>query len=176
MYELHERILKTFEQIKKEADTKQICKRKGVGAAILEIETYEDFTTDAKINLFTAINGPSGPKNECSNVVGACGCSHAEPRVIMKYLRLTNSHDVFAPEGKKKILLSTYSPCVPCANLAIDSGIIDMFIYEIWTPHWNQRHFHADAALGNSDIVYWSIQQLKSDQGREKLQEWLEAV
>ena len=169
MKKLRKKILDTFVKIKKEADDNQICKRKGVGAAIVEIDIDE-----RKVRTFTAINGPSGAENECSDVIGACGCSHAEPRVILKFLKETaHEPQYLPPKNIKRILLSTYSPCVPCANLAIDSEIIDMFIYEIWTPHWNKGHFHADAALNNSDIVYWSYDQLTSHQGQNKLMEWL---
>ena len=120
-------ILRTFEQIKIEAEKNQVCKRKAVGCAILEINFKEQLITH-----FMAINGPSGPKNKCSNIKGACGCSHAEPRAIMKYLkrRAKNGGD------KKVILLTTYSACVNCSNIIIDSGIIDVVAYEILAEHW----------------------------------------
>lgn len=157
-------ILRTFDEIKTDAENHQVCKRKAVGAAILEI----DLTKEA-IYHFTAINGPSGSRNECSNVVGACGCSHSEPRVIMEYLkhRRSNDHNI------KTILLSTYSPCVPCANLAIDSKVIDAFAYEIWTPHWNKHPYFADKILDNSPIRYCNKQGLEADIEMNYLKDWL---
>ena len=75
-------ILKAFDDIKLLAEKNQVCKRKAVGAAILEIDLKRELITH-----YTAINGPSGPNNKCSGEKGNCGCSHSEPRVIMKYLK-----------------------------------------------------------------------------------------
>lgn len=121
-----ETIDKTFDRIRTEAEENQICKRKAVGSAILLFDVAPDLIT-----IITAINGPSHPTNECTNEVGNCGCSHAEPKVILHFLQKHQK------EGNETvILLSTYSPCVPCANLIIEAGFIDAVAYEIYAPHW----------------------------------------
>lgn len=156
-------ILRSFDQIKTEAEKNQVCKRKAVGAAILEISLEKELITH-----YMAINGPSGPNNECSNIVGACGCAHAESRVIMDYLKRRKRN------GRvKTILLSTYSPCVPCANLTIDSEVIDVFAYEIWTPHWNKHPYFADAIIQHSNLLYWTKQLIEEDIEMNLIKNWL---
>lgn len=159
-------ILRSFDNIKTEAEKHQVCKRKAVGAAILEINLAAELITH-----FSAINGPSGEKNVCSNVVGACGCSHAEPRVIMDYLKRRKNK--YLNYHVKTILLSTYSPCVSCANLAIDSKIIDAFAYEIWAPYWNKHPYFADRILDNSPIRYWNKFLIEADIEMNLLRSWL---
>jgi len=169
---LREKILNTFVQIKDEADKNQICKRKGVGAAILEI----DLNTGI-ISTFTAINGPSGPNNKCQNIVGACGCAHAEPRVIMKYLKhLTiraEAHNLMLKKRIKTILLSTYSACVNCANIIIDSDIIDAVAYEILAEHWARDPNNAHAMLDRS-LPHWTKLQIENDDNYSNIiKNWL---
>lgn len=157
-------ILRSFKQIKTDAEKHQACKRKAVGCVILNINLQDELITH-----YAAINGPSGKENECSNVVGACGCSHAEPRAIMKYLKRSRR----SKTKGKTILLSTFSPCVPCANLVIDSGVIDVFAYEIWTPHWNKHPYHADNIIRNSGMRYWSKQTFEEDIENNFIKNWL---
>ena len=168
---IRECILNTFVKIKREADENQICKRKGVGAAILEIDLNED-----TILTLTAINGPSGSNNECSNIIGACGCSHAEPRVIMDYLKhLTLRAEAVNLMPKKKvktILLSTYSACVNCANIIIDSGIIDAVAYEILASYWNEHPRNANKII-ESSLPHWTKENISSLQAPFMLKAWL---
>lgn len=157
-------ILRTFDNIKTLAEENQVCKRKAVGAAILEVNFK-----DQEIRHFTAINGPSSEFNKCKNIVGACGCSHAEPRVIMEFLKKSkrNGH------RGKTILLSTYSPCVNCANIAIDSGIIDVFAYEILAEHWAKEPNNALAIIERSSIRLWTKEQIEKDGENERIKYWL---
>jgi deoxycytidylate deaminase len=156
-------ILKSFESIKKEAEQNQICKRKAVGCAILEIDKKEQLITH-----FTAINGPSGKHNKCKNIKGACGCSHAEPRAIMKYLKKCkrNGH------RGKTILLTTFSSCVNCANIIIDSGVIDVVAYEILAEHWSEEPNNAKAMLDGS-LPHWTKKQIEEDLNNELISNWL---
>lgn len=158
-------ILRSFDEIKINAEKHQVCKRKAVGSVILDINLQDELITH-----YAAINGPSGIDNECSNVVGACGCSHAEPRAIMKYLKRARRR---CKIRGKTILLSTYSPCVPCANLAVDSESIDAFAYEIWTPHWNKDPYHADDIISNSNMPYWTKQLIEDDVENIMIKNWL---
>jgi len=159
---IKEVVLRTFDQIKIEAEKNQICKRKAVGAAILEIDLEKELVTH-----FMAINGPSGEKNECSNIVGACGCSHAEPRVIMKYLKRHRRNGQV-----KTILLSTFSACVNCANIIVDSNIIDVVAYEILADHWAVEPHNAKAMLDRS-LHHWTKQQIEEDIENNLIKNWL---
>lgn len=160
---LREKILNTFVQIKNEAEKNQICKRKGVGAAVLEI----DLDTGI-ISTYTAINGPSGSANICQNIVGACGCAHAEPRVIMKYLK--DASNLYAGKAKR-ILLSTYSACVNCANIIVDSGIIDAVAYEIHAKYWDTPPRNASEII-ESTLPHWTKDMIKQN-GYAILENWL---
>ena len=122
---LAETIHREAEYIKELAAENLVCKRKAVGCAILEVH-------DMHIVKFFATNGPSHPKNECTNEKGNCGCAHAEPRAIMKYLEGTPKHCLSA----NNIIVTTYSPCTPCVNMIIDSGLFGLAVYEILAPHW----------------------------------------
>jgi len=158
-------ILKSFKDIKREARKHKTCKRKACGCVILEINLKESL-----IEHFVAINGPSGPKNKCSNIKGACGCSHSEPRAIMKYLKKRNSRVKNA--WIKTILLSTFSACVNCANIIVDSGVIDAVAYEFLAPHWAVEPHNAKAMLDRS-LFHWSKKQLIEDKNSKLLKKWL---
>lgn len=159
-------ILRTFAQIKIEAEKHQVCKRKGTGCAILEIDSVKQL-----ILHFAATNGPSGPHNKCSNIVGACGCSHAEPRAIMKYLKQRTKNG----SNKKVILLTTYSACVNCSNIIIDSNVIDVVAYEILAEHWAVEPRNAKAMLDRS-LPHWTKQQIENDIENKLLKNWLRGI
>jgi deoxycytidylate deaminase len=109
--------------VRRRAEKNQICKRKSVGSVIVEqLDSLTHY-------ISPDINGPIHPSIECTNEVGNCGCAHAEPKIIMAYLK-----------NRKKqgptVLYSTYTPCTPCAHLIIGSGVIDLVVWEIDAPHW----------------------------------------
>lgn len=156
-------ILKAFDDIKLLAEKNQVCKRKAVGCAILEIDLEKELIIHT-----TAINGPSGSRNKCSNIVGACGCSHAEPRAIMKFLKHSKRND----QRGKTILLSTFSSCVNCSNIIIDSGIIDIVAYEILADHWAAEPNNAKAMLDRS-LPHWNKQQIEQDVENTFIRNWL---
>jgi len=156
-------VLRTFDQIKIEAEKNQVCKRKAVGAAILEIDLQNEL-----IIHFTAINGPSGPENKCSGIKGACGCSHAEPRVIMKYLKQMKRNG----QRGKTILLITFSACVNCANIIIDSGVIDAVAFETLTEHWAVEPNNAKAMLDRM-LPHWTKEQIEKDLDNKLIKNWL---
>lgn len=124
---LSEFIESEFKIIADYAQENQTCKRKAVGCSIIEANNKEEILE----RIIITHNGPSGI-NKCSNIVGNCGCSHAEPRAILKYLKFL---------GKKhkdniwSIMICTYSPCTNCANIIIDSNIITAVVYKILTKH-----------------------------------------
>ncbi len=157
-------VLRSFDIIKTEAEKHQVCKRKATSSMILDINLQDEMITH-----YMAINGPSGKGNECRNVVGACGCSHAEPRAIMKYLKRNRK----SRTKGKTILLSTYSPCVNCANITIDSGVIDVFAYEIRSDFWADPPHNADALIERSPIRLWTKALIEQDIENNYLKNWL---
>lgn len=116
-------ILRTFPKILQFADDHRTCKRKSVGCAILRYPMEHCISTPVVVS-----NGPSVPGNECTNIVGNCGCSHSEPRAILQLLKKNIDK---APT----MLVCTYSPCTTCANVIIDSGVIQAVAYDILTEH-----------------------------------------
>jgi deoxycytidylate deaminase len=148
-------ILSSFQDIKRIAEKKQVCKRKAVGCKILEFNLQHE-----RIEHFVAINGPSGPKNKCSNIKGACGCSHAEPRAIMQYLKKREYR--IKPAYVKTIMLVTFSSCVNCANIIIDSGVIDAVGYEILAEHWAVEPKDAKSMLDRS-LIHFTKAQISED-------------
>jgi len=158
-------ILQSFRDIKKAARKNQKCQRKGCGCVILEINLRESL-----IQHFAAVNGPSGPKNKCSNIKGACGCSHAEPRAIMKYLKQRKPR--IKRDYIKTILLTTFSSCVNCANIIVDSGVIDVVIYEFLATHWATPPHDAKSMLDRS-LLHWSKKEIIKDKDNRLIKKWL---
>lgn len=99
-------------------EQKTTCLRKKVAAGLV---------VEGKF-IIQAING-SG--NKCSNEKGNCGCAHAEPKVLLAYLkkRLKLHHSYTVQ------LYSIYSPCSFCADIIIGSDIVSEIYYAILTEH-----------------------------------------
>jgi deoxycytidylate deaminase len=114
-------------RIRKWAETATLgCKRKNVGCTIFSVNDYGQV-----IQVCFTHNGPS-KKAECSNVVGGCGCSHAEPRAMLECYRKGYLPRTFSA---KLVMVCLYSPCTNCANIINDAGIIDAVVYDILTQH-----------------------------------------
>lgn len=168
---IREKILKLFSKIKENAKL-TTCKRKGVGAVILEIncDEFSAFNT-TPFAVFHAINGHSGDGsgNVCQNIVGACGCSHSEPRAIMACLKSQFGKPTYLPpENIKRILLTTYSACVNCANIIIDSGIIDAVAYEIHAEYWDTPPRNASKII-EAFLPHWTMAEIVDDIYAEKI-------
>jgi len=102
------------------------CKRKSVGCALLRVDYFPYYA------MAQTHNGPSRYPHVCTNEVGNCGCSHAEPRAVMSALRTIGKYNYV---GVKLLCLCQYSPCTTCANILIDSGLICGCVYETLTKH-----------------------------------------
>ena len=118
---MKDEILEHLIELKLWAENNQTCLRKAVGCKVVLFERGN------VLSMGIAHNGPSVVGAVCSNEVGNCGCSHAEPRVIQQLYRFSDT--------RKFWMLCTYSPCTNCANIIIDSGLIVGVIYEILTDH-----------------------------------------
>jgi len=159
-------ILCSFKDIKREARKHKTCKRKAVGCVILEVNLKDDL-----IQHFAAMNGASGAKNKCSGIKGACGCSHSEPRAIMRYLKQRKLR--IKRSYVKTILLTTFSSCVNCANIIIDSGVIDFVAYEYLATHWATPPRDAKAMLDRS-LIHCSKKQIIEDTDNKLIRKWLQ--
>lgn len=72
-------------------------------------------------------NGPAKRRpGGCRNIVGNCGCCHAEPRCLEK-LRSVPRQNV--------LLLCEYSPCTRCAGLIADDLYVQGVFYNRLTDH-----------------------------------------
>lgn len=124
-----------FPAIQEYAKANQTCKRKAVGCSVLEIwnePVRPGILSESITRPILVHNGPSGDGHECSDQVGNCGCSHAEPRACIAVMcdepRLREVRD-------NAQMVCTYSPCTNCANIIVDSGVIDAVVYDILTEH-----------------------------------------
>ncbi len=110
---LADRLLTEFAFLEATSEANRTCKRKAVGCSC--IEPYSDGGTG---RLFLAINGPTERhgKDWCNGIKGACGCPHAEPKLMLKLEHATNSFSL-----RKSIIVCTYSPCTNCANVILSS-------------------------------------------------------
>lgn len=98
------------------------CLRKTVHCSIVcPVEGY--------CSIYRSMNGPVG-EHKCKNIVGGCGCLHAEPRAILNFMQ---SHEW--KMGWSGIMVCDYSPCTNCASLIIESGCILTVLYETLTDH-----------------------------------------
>lgn len=111
-----------------------MCKRLRVAAIVFPIDCSRIYAI--------GYNGPPAgmPNDSCANAEGQCGCVHAEANAIMK----TNL-DV----AKPAILYSTASPCLNCAGLIVNSGIIRMVLYghKYRSSTGEDRLFHANIGV-----------------------------
>ncbi len=115
------------------------CKRKSVGCAFLRIDWASTPYTIAQTH-----NGPSRRGHECTNEVGNCGCSHAEPRAVIDALEVIGTYDY---KGAKLVCLCQYSPCTNCANILIDSKLLCGCVYETLTEHDKRGAAHLHAVM-----------------------------
>lgn len=106
------------------AERRNDCLRKSVGCAAITFDNFKPMT------ISIACNGSSRPDHLCSNIVGNCGCSHAEPRLVQNLLKIGNKI-----KDMPLIIICTYSPCTNCANIIIDSKLFKGCIYDILTEH-----------------------------------------
>lgn len=125
-----------------EATNSTDCLRKGVGCSL----------TRGREVLARSYNGPSRMTHDCTNVVGGCGCSHSEPRVIMKAMRTTD----IGIYGGRTVMICTYSPCTNCANIILDSGVVCGIVWRIDTQH-DMR----GAEILRSDIQVLKMEELR---------------
>jgi deoxycytidylate deaminase len=117
---------KMFDEIFQFAERNQQCLRKAVGCAAVTFDANLDCIPH---HIAMTHNGPSREGNKCLNIVGGCGCSHAEPRLVQSVLQLSGI--VKMP----LILMCSYSPCTNCANIIIDSKLFRGCIYDVLTLH-----------------------------------------
>lgn len=120
-------ILRELALAQSDAELQQVCRRKAVGCAVVELCGI----TGVFVPWTHAHNGPSRQGHECTNVVGNCGCSHSEPRAMLDIKALSAT-----AKGKPKlVLLCEYAPCTNCANIVLDSGMICGLVYRRETQH-----------------------------------------
>jgi len=137
-----------------------VCE-KAIGSSILEIDLCNEL-----IEHYAAINGPSG-EGKCSGMQD-CGCSHAESRVLMKYLKhFKRIHR----ESIKRILISTCLPCMNCANIIIDSELIDVVAYTgIYYEYDDSGFEKLDKSF---DVRLWSKSLIEEDIANYYIKSWL---
>jgi len=144
------------------------CKRKGVACSLHKI-----WSASPIVHQITYMfNGPSvAGNNKCANIEGHCGCSHAEPRVIID--ALTHSY------GTELIMLSTHSPCWYCSNMILDSRIIKGLIYDrlLSYPENAQLQRLHDQRLEWLDkkIDVVTLEELEKGEVNATLGEWMSA-
>jgi tRNA(Arg) A34 adenosine deaminase TadA len=126
MQRLLEGLIKEFATVEEHAKNNQKCLRKAVGCSTVMVNFR-----GSVLPVHRAHNGPSLPDAVCSNIVGNCGCSHAEPRALME--------SIHHYDDTEFMMICTYSPCRTCANMIIDSGVIGFMMYDILTVYADGR-------------------------------------
>jgi deoxycytidylate deaminase len=150
-----------FEEILLYAERNQVCLRKAVGCAAVTV------INDVPALIYMKHNGPSRDGHECSNEVGNCGCSHAEPRVVQGAIEGLQD----ASPNMPLILLCTYSPCTNCANIIIDSGLFCGCIYSILTQHDTRgREFLKEAM---PVMTVGELNKLTEKDACDKIKKWI---
>jgi len=166
-------ILHTFDQMQIKADAKSQCIREHVGASILEIDL-----SDELIEHHSAVNGPT-TKQECKREWNshtksiACNCGHAESRVVIKYLKsFIGKPRYLPPNNVRVVLISTHTLCINCANIVIDSGLIDVVAYD--RPY---NMFSGGTGFkkleASLDIRLWTKEMIEADVENNYIRSWL---
>jgi dCMP deaminase len=88
------------------------CSRRAVGCVVVPL--------DLSSVLAIGYNGPpAGEDNDsCDGGIGTCQCIHAEANALVKLRDARNS-----------LLITTVSPCLHCAGLIVNSGVIQAVAY-----------------------------------------------
>ena len=114
---MHKQLHKELRHLQHIAEVNQECKRMSVGCTIGYFDQWGVWQS-----LVSGVNG-SRTSIGCTNEVGNCGCSHAEPRAIVSLLK-----SVEVPY-QPLVMLCTHAPCATCANLIIDCAKIICVVY-----------------------------------------------
>lgn len=143
------------------------CLRKGVGSGLYNLHDGQNQC------LVETYNGPSRFGFSCSNMVGACGCIHSEPRTLIR--GLLNGY------RSNLVMFCTYSPCVTCANLIIESRIVVGLVRNIFTkypvtgkPEHDERGEQFLKEAGIDILTYEQLSNFKGKEGVESdtLRRW----
>lgn len=104
-------------------EDRRACKRKAVASVIfLGVE-------GGWRELCHAVNAPMGnDPDRCIDDVGNCGCVHSEFKAVVLLLRSKLI-------GFNTVMVVSYSPCTPCANLIVQSKVVDEVYWLEDTAH-----------------------------------------
>lgn len=153
-------ILHTFNNMQIKATAESQCKRKLIAASILEIDIFNEIVTH-----HAATNNPVSKNITCVGTPESgkidCGCIHAEAAVIIKFLKsIRRIHR----KNVRTILISTHTPCIQCANLIIETGLIDVVAYDYFCGGGYKRL--------NNNLQIWSKEQIEYDSENKLIEEW----
>lgn len=99
--------------------TKSLCKRKTVVCGVFYRKGEELFHREI------TQNGPYlRRENLCTGEIGDCGCVHAEQRAAQ-----------FSIKHLHTVWITSYSPCLSCANLALALNTVKEWYWLIDAPH-----------------------------------------
>ncbi len=130
------------------AEKTTLCKRKGVHTEVIDIT---EINKDRFKSVGSWDNGPLFDEPErCSGEKGNCGCVHAEFKAVVSLLRSQKQEP-----SNKLIFLSSFAPCVPCANLIVLSKLAGAVLWLKEAPH----HIGAWEILRASNIIAQNINQ-----------------
>lgn len=151
-------VLHTFSQMQIKARTESQCPGGHVASSILEIDMFNEL-----IAHHSAISGQSYDSKSSSKYY--CDCSHAESRVVMKYLKCFRKQR----ENIKTILITTVNPCIHCANIIIDSELIDIVVYDrvVSSLDGNRK------INGAPNVRLWSKALIEEDIENNYIKSWL---
>lgn len=104
-------------------DQSRKCKRKAVATVVW-------FHHDGGWHEFCQrVNGPmADDPDRCADDVGNCGCVHSEFKAICHVMRAGTN-------AMTRVMVVSYSPCTPCANLIVESKCIDEVYWLEDTAH-----------------------------------------
>lgn len=150
-----------FKEVIEFAERNQTCLRKAVGCAAITFTSSSDVFRPLTVAM--CHNGPSRKGFPCSNEVGNCGCSHAEPRTVQSVIEIN--------EVMPLVMICTYSPCTNCANIIIDSGLFSGIIYQILTEHDKRGDKFLREAM--PVITVDDLNKLIEEEACAKIKQWI---
>lgn len=113
----------------RESKYRTLCKRKGVCCSVIRVERV-----GLELEIFPVAEFYNGPlhdiRERCTGVTGGCGCLHSEPKAALAIAALPE-----AKKGSGLILATTYSPCLPCAQVVAMTGSVGAWVYRYFAPH-----------------------------------------
>ncbi len=152
-YDRYAQKLQRFVEFAEKMAEMSTCSRARCGAVV--------FPADFSEMTSMGYNGPATgrPNGSCTGVEGSCGCVHSEQNAVVK---------IRAPRGSKLIMYSTTAPCLACAGLIANCGVVRGVLYGM-----RYRNVEGLTSLAHAGVGYAQLDSIRKPEDlHHLLRDW----